>query len=349
MKILSIETSCDETAIALLECSGGLTRPSFRIVKDALASQIAVHRPFGGVVPNLAKLEHQKNLPILFKKLFPNPHDLHADLVAVTSGPGLEPALWTGIAFAKSLWQSVKARLPDIKIVGANHLEGHLYSFLLAQKTGKSKYQISNVKKLFPAIGLIASGGHTTLLLLQNLTTRKKLGETRDDAVGEAFDKVARILGLPYPGGPEIEKIAPRGNARAISFPQPMRDHKNYDFSFSGLKTAAWYYLRDHPRAKKADVAASFQAAATDVLVHKTLRAVREYGARSILLSGGAAANKSLRKKLARGAQEHGSKFLAAEFRYNTDNAVMIGVAAYINFLQNKKYPLVANGLLNIR
>lgn len=348
MKILAIETSCDETAIALLECSGVLSAPKFKIEKDAVASQIKVHQPFGGVVPNLAKREHLKNLPILFKKLFGGEKNAakimeKVDLVAVTSGPGLEPALWAGINFAENIAKKYKKPL-----VGANHLEGHLYSFLLAEKR-RDTYSVSSVPKLFPAIGLIVSGGHTALLILKDLKTRKKLGETRDDAVGEAFDKVARILGLPYPGGPEIEKIAKNGNRSAIAFPRPMVNDKNYDFSYSGLKTSVLYYLRDNPNANKADVAASFEEAATDVLVRKARRAAHEFRAKSIVLSGGVASNKLLRKKLAEISQKNGLKFLVAEFKHNTDNAVMIGVAAYINFLKNKKYSLVANGAMNIK
>ncbi|MEY4731892.1 MAG: hypothetical protein RL681_838 [Candidatus Parcubacteria bacterium] len=344
MRILAIETSCDESAIALLECTGGLAAPKFRIMKDALASQVKIHRPFGGVVPNLAKREHLKNLPILWKKLRMTDADMRrVDVIAVTSGPGLEPALWAGITFAQDM-----AKQYGKPLVGANHLEGHLYSFLLTEKRGAS-YRISGITKLFPAIGLIVSGGHTTLMLLKDLRTRKKLGETRDDAVGEAFDKVARILGLPYPGGPEVQKIALRGNANAIPFPRPMADQKNHDFSFSGLKTAVLYYTRDNPHADKADVAASFQEAALDVLLKKASRAVREFSARSILLSGGVAANKPLRDKLAGAAKQLGIRFLVAEFEHNTDNAVMIGVAAYINFLKKKKYPLIANGAMNIR
>jgi len=203
-------------------------------------------------------------------------------------------------------------------------------------------------------VGLIVSGGHTALMLLKDLKTRKKLGETRDDAVGEAFDKVARILGLPYPGGPEIQKLAlrqaqgkrPHGT---IEFPRPMADQKNYDFSFSGLKTAVLYHMRDNPKADKADVAASFQEAALDVLLKKASRAVQEFGARSILLSGGVAANKPLRDRLASAAKQLGVRFLVAEVVHNTDNAVMIAVAAYVNFLKKKKYPLIANGAMNIR
>lgn len=341
MRILAIETSCDETALAIVDCSGGLSAPRFKIAKEAIASQIPVHRPFGGVVPNLAKREHLKNLPILYRKIFGEERraksaERSVDLIAVTSRPGLEPALWTGITFAKELGKRLKK-----PVVGANHLEGHLYSFLLAKNLKPADMK---AKRIFPAIGLIVSGGHTVLMRVADLAHRKKIGETRDDAVGEAFDKVARILNLPYPGGPEIARLAARGNCDAIPFPQPMRDTKDFDFSFSGLKTSVLYYLRDHPDADQADVAASFEKAATDVLVHKTVRAVRESGARSILLSGGVAANAWLRKKLTKAARELGVKFFVADALHNTDNAVMIAVAAYLNHERGKKYPLVARG-----
>mgnify|MGYP001559989101 FL=1 len=238
MKILSIETSCDETALALIEAKGGLKKPRFKILKNLVASQIKIHQPFGGIVPNLAKREHIKNLPILLKKLATSGCWLSPDLIAVTVGPGLEPCLWTGIEFAKDL-----AKKRNKPLLGVNHLEGHLYSFLLSQKN-------LNSKKIFPAVALIVSGGHTILLLMKDLIHYKKLGETRDDAAGEAFDKVARLLNLPYPGGPNLEKIAKQGNANAVNFPRPMIYQKNYDFSFSGLKTAVLYYLKNQTKAK---------------------------------------------------------------------------------------------------
>ncbi|MEK7212364.1 MAG: tRNA (adenosine(37)-N6)-threonylcarbamoyltransferase complex transferase subunit TsaD [Patescibacteria group bacterium] len=391
--VLGIETSCDETAMALIEASGSLsTLPRFKILKEEVASQIKVHRPFGGVVPTLAKREHQRNLPILYRKIFSetaakqNAKKMrieNVDLIAVTVGPGLEPALWAGITFAQELQARINADInadkrgkKKVELIGTNHLEGHLYSFLLPKKKPTT---------YFPAIALIVSGGHTILLFVQNLTTWKKLGETRDDAVGEAFDKVARMLGLPYPGGPELERIAKRGKGDAIQFPRPMIHDKSYDFSFSGLKTAVLYYLRDsqkydarvnipqveaegrgsmrritqsaigdnlrcHPRksASTADVAASFQRAAIDVLVKKTIRAAKELRTRSVMLSGGVAANTVLRKALQKEARKIGSSFFVAEQKYNTDNAVMIAAAGYIDYLRKKKHRLVANGALNI-
>jgi N6-L-threonylcarbamoyladenine synthase len=358
MKILAIETSCDETGIALLDASGGLKHPRFKILKNLVSSQIKIHRPFGGVVPNLAKREHLKNLPILFKRLEVGGWRLEKDidLIIVTVGPGLEPALWTGINFAKELVQSSKLKTPSsIKLIGANHLEGHLYSFLLPARSSKayaSKLQLPS-SKIFPAVALIVSGGHTILLRLESFSKWERLGETRDDAAGEAFDKVARLLELPYPGGPEIEKLARRGNPFAITFPRPMLDQKNYDFSFSGLKTSVLYHLRDKEqetgsKERKADVAASFQQAAIDVLVAKTRRAAEECAAESILLSGGVAANKVLRRALERAAGLIGAQFFVPDFKYNLDNAAMIGAAGYMAFLRKKKYKLEADGTLEI-
>ncbi len=368
MKILSIETSCDETAMALVEASGGLRRPHFEVLKNIVSSQVALHAPYGGVVPNIAKREHIKNLPIIFERIqnqeyriqhngrssarhsrFPIP-----DAIAVTVGPGLEPALWAGIEFAKELHRKV---FPKAKLVGANHMEGHLYSFLLEQKRANSESPSSakasedkqiTSSKTYPAVGLVVSGGHTILLLLKSLTQWKKLGETRDDAVGEAFDKVARMLGLPYPGGPEIQKAAAKGSSEAMSFPRPMMHDKNYDFSFSGLKTSVLYYLRDHKGASVNDVAASFQKAAVDVLVAKTARAARQYKARSVILAGGVAANASLREALAAKSRELGTNFFAPPMEFNTDNAAMIAAAAYIQLLKKKGRRMTAQSNLSL-
>lgn len=417
MHILAIETSCDETAIALVKASGGFLRPRFKVLKNLVSSQVKIHAPFGGVVPNLAKREHVKNLPILWKRImnydlrFKNKTLINRkskflnqiDVVAVTVGPGLEPALWTGIQFAKSLANSPisadenadkrryirenprrNPRQSAPTLVGVNHLEGHLFSFLLpgrkktefsifpglAKRSGVGKNQ-----KLFPAIALIASGGHTILLKMESLKKWRRLGETRDDAVGESFDKVARMLGLPYPGGPEIEKIAKRGNPEAIKFPRPMIDQKNYDFSFSGLKTAVLYFLqkkkikgggkkevrsknkRTSPASRPLlltpyslipDIAASFQRAAIDVLISKTIRAAKEFRAKSITLSGGVAANKLLRSDLARIARRESMNFFAPDFKYNLDNAAMIAVAAYFAYLKKKRRRLKAQGNLGV-
>lgn len=347
MNILAIETSCDETGIALLRAEGGLRAPKFSVLMNLVASQIRVHRPFGGVVPNLAKREHLKNLPVLYRKMFGSGPDearlwKKIDLITVTVGPGLEPALWTGIEFAKSL--SKERRKP---LVGANHLEGHLYSFLLPE-VKKSATDRRSIARIFPSVALIVSGGHTALLRVESFSKWRRLGETRDDAAGEAFDKVARLLDLPYPGGPEIEKIAGVGNPQAILFPRPMLHEKNYDFSFSGLKTAVLYFLKENPKAKKADVAASFQQAAVDVLTLKTMRAAEQYNVNSAILCGGVAANKKLRNDMQAMAKKMSIGFLAPRTAYNFDNAAMIGAAGYFAFLRKKTYRLKAQGTLDI-
>ena len=198
---------------------------------------------------------------------------------------------------------------------------------------------------------MIVSGGHTILVLMKSFTKWKKLGETRDDAAGEAFDKVARMLDLPYPGGPELEKLAKKGNPEAINFPRPMLKDKNYDFSFSGLKTAVLYYLRNNFNLRTSDVqniAASFQTAAIDVLVGKTVKAVKEFGVESVLIAGGVAANKKLRAAMKLEAKKMGINFFAPPAKLNTDNAAMIAAAAYIGYLRKKKLKIVAQPNLNL-
>ncbi len=358
MKLLAIETSCDETGLAVLDGKGGPAKPNVKVLKEVVASQIKIHEPWGGVVPNLAKREHIKNLPVLYKKIFgvaPAANGTAAsaaekklwksiDLIAVTAGPGLEPALWTGIVFAKEIAKRWKKPL-----IGANHMQGHLYSVLLQPAGARPKAPAQTISaNLFPAVALIVSGGHTILLRMDSILSWKQLGETRDDAAGEAFDKVARLLNLPYPGGPQISKLALSGDAQAIDFPQPMLHSKDYDFSFSGLKTAVLYYLKDNPTAKPADVAASFEHAAINVLVQKTFRAVREFGGRSVWLSGGVASNKLLRKTLGAAAKQAGIPLIMPDAKHNTDNAAMIGAAAYMSTFRKKKYSLVARGDMQV-
>jgi len=353
MKIFAIETSCDETALSLVECTGGAKKPQFKVLKNLISTQIAVHRPFGGVVPSLAKREHIKNLPKLLKRMGFSASGKEFDAIAVTVGPGLEPALWQGVEFAQAL-----AKKFNKPLIGANHMEGHMYSILLPKnavstKMPSSKFQVKkfgteNPKVKFPAVGLVVSGGHTIVVRMDSFTKWKKLGETRDDAAGEAFDKVARMLKLPYPGGPEIQKLGAKGNPKAIDFPKPMINSGDYDFSFSGLKTAVLYYLRDHPRANKADVAASFQQAVIDVLTKKAMRAAEQFGAQTVFLCGGVAANKPLRASLQLQAERRGMHFVVPEFVFNTDNAVMIAAAAYIGHLRKKTYKIVVNPHLNL-
>jgi N6-L-threonylcarbamoyladenine synthase len=326
VKILSIETSCDETAMAFVECAGGKAAPRFAVRAECVASQIDIHRPFGGVVPNLAKREHLKNLPVVLaeikRALAAQGAACAPDRIAVTVGPGLEPALWTGINFAAALSQGLGA-----PVVGANHMEGHLFSNWLS------------AAPQLPAVALIVSGGHTMLVHMEAIDAWRLLGETKDDAAGEAFDKVARLLGLPYPGGPEIERLAQKYRGETpIGFPRPMLHSKDYDFSFSGLKTAVAYYVRDNPCGKAEQVqniCASFQAAVADVLVQKTMRAARACGARSVLIAGGVAANDTIARALEKAAGELDCAFCRPASGHNTDNAAMIAAAAYLG----KEYP----------
>src|SRR3989344_4210885 len=333
MKILAIETSCDETAIAVLKVQKTKIGVDFDILSNQIASQIKIHAPFGGVVPNLAKREHIKNLPILLKRALkeaklPNGSlASKSDAVAVTYGPGLEPALWTGITLAK------KWRVP---LVPVNHLEGHIYSALMQ----RSKFKIQN-KGIFPMLTLIVSGGHTELVLTKNHLRYKILGETLDDAAGEAFDKVARMLELGYPGGPAISKVAKPlsgGLATKLKLPRPMINSKDLNFSFSGLKTAVLYLLRDLEKQKidiaklKPEIAHEFQEAVVDVLIRKTIKATEQHKPRTIALGGVVAANDRLREELAKKFPD----ILLPEKRFTGDNAAMIAVAGYYRFTKRK-------------
>lgn len=405
MVILGIETSCDETAVSVVRAEGDLDSLSFELLGSAINSQIEMHKEFGGVVPNIAKREHQKNLiPVLIKALnesnlisnfqfsifneFSNanvdnvektkevtpisdfisklqPLSSKLDLIAVTVGPGLEPALWTGINFAEELGKEL-----GVPVIGTNHMEGHIASVLLSKTEANpksellnpkqnlnSKNQISNNKIQFPAIALLVSGGHTELVYLKNWSDKEKIGETKDDAVGEAFDKVARMLGLPYPGGPEISKLAEIARDEKLyldtKFPRPMINTKDFNFSFSGLKTAVLYYIKNQKEIteqKKKEIAREFEDAVIETLITKTKRAIEEYCPKTLIVGGGVIANKLLRKKISEFENEYGDLSVKiSEKSLATDNAVMIAIAGYIQFLTNKdKLELKANGNLNI-
>lgn len=332
MKVLAIETSCDETGIALVEgekLAGGYT---FAVKKAALLSQALLHAPYGGVYPNLAKREHEKNLPALFAEF----KDEQYDAVAVTAGPGLEPALWTGIEFAKKL-----AKEKGVPLLPVNHMEGHLISSLA--RLENNKFQISNIK--LPVLALLISGGHTELVLMKEWFEYQVIGRTLDDAAGEAFDKVARMLELPYPGGPHISRLATEARTKSqtsnIKLPRPMMHSGTCDFSFSGLKTAALYQLRDKTLTdeQKAAFAAEFEDSVGDVLVAKTKKALEDSGARTFVIGGGVAANKYLRERL---QKLIGEKFDDVELRLpelsiTGDNAVMIAQAALARALGGKQ------------
>jgi N6-L-threonylcarbamoyladenine synthase len=338
MRILSIETSCDETGLTILEAKG-TKNPAFKILADSLASQVDIHKEFGGVYPMLAKREHIKNLPILLEKVLKktklDTSKKPVDLIAVTYGPGLEPALWTGIVFAKEL--ALKWGVP---VIGVNHMEGHILSVF-----GKEKGSFKIPKINFPAMSLLVSGGHTELVLSKELLKHKIVGETLDDAAGEAFDKVARMLGLPYPGGPEISKLAELERQRAVSsfnLPRPMLHSKNFDFSFSGLKTAVLYLIKkiedkEKPLSDetKSAIALEFENAVIETLVKKTQKAAEKHKVKTIIVAGGVAANKYLRKEIGKAFPKN-IKVLFPEKRLSTDNSIMIGMVGYLEFLKKK-------------
>lgn len=327
MRILAIETSCDETAIAILECSGGLTQPSFKLLANALNSQIDIHKEYGGVFPMLAKREHEKNLPLLLNTVFKNAcFDLerpNIDLIAVTSGPGLEPALWAGITFAEALGKKW-----NIPVMPVNHMEGHILSVL---------YENSEVLR-FPALALLVSGGHTELVQVNNFGDYKILGRTRDDAVGEAFDKVARVLGLEYPGGPKVSALAASHRSThpepTLAFTIPMAHSGNLDFSYSGLKTAVLYKAKEIGTLSdehKQELARAFEDAAIGALVQKTRQALEAAPVETLIVGGGVSANTYLKAELEKLLEEFpDTTLLFPERDLTTDNAVMIGIAAYI-------------------
>ncbi len=344
MKILGIETSCDETAVAVIEVQSEKLKvkgnEQIKVLSNVISSQVKLHAKYGGVVPSLAAREHIKNIKHVFefalKEAKIKDFEKDIDLMAVTRGPGLGPALLVGITFARTI-----AWLYKKPLIGANHLEGHIYSNLLTDQS---------MDNIFPALNLIVSGGHTELVLMKNHGKYKIVGETMDDAVGEAFDKAARLLGLGYPGGPAIAARAAKFKVESaklkVSLPRPMEKSKNFNFSYSGLKTAVLYLLRDLKAAGIMltddvidEIAHEFQKAAIDVLIQKTIRAAKEYKVKSILLSGGVSANKLLREELHHNATEAGLKYFQPPMEYTTDNATMIAVAGYFASLKNKKAP----------
>jgi N6-L-threonylcarbamoyladenine synthase len=313
--VLAIETSCDETAAAVV--AGGR-----EVLSSVVSSQVDLHARYGGVVPEIAGRAHlERVVPVVEEALARagfdrsgRSVDLDASIgaVAVTSGPGLIGALLVGVSFAKSLalgW--------GVPFVGVNHLEGHLYASLLEDPDLE-----------LPAVVCIVSGGHTMLVAMEAPGDYEVIGETLDDAAGEAFDKVARFLGLGYPGGPAIERVALDGDPSALALPRPMLGD-GLDFSFSGLKTAVVHYVTRHPEVATPDVAASFQAAAVDVLVHKILAAAAETGARSVCLAGGVAANASLRERTAAACAKAGLGVFLPSRAMCTDNAAMIAAAGH--------------------
>ena len=435
MITLGIETSCDETAICLLETeasasANGQSLLSYKILGNLILSQVELHRQYGGVFPIMAKREHAKNLVPLLEKLIhesgiavskikmsagktgddttsvdlknglekilkeKEPELLDRllqskllgekpaiDQIAVTKGPGLEPALWVGVNCARAL-----SELWNVPVVGVNHMEGHVVGSLLesaavtliksplVEKIGQLK--VSTLKPLrpitFPALALLISGGHTELVLVKKIGDYAVVGRTKDDAVGEAYDKVARMLGLPYPGGPHIHELSEKnrqtqkrntstpaaGSTGAIHLPRPMLHSPDLDFSFSGLKTAVLYLLRDIRGTKKTDanndaltddlkseIAREFEDAVTEVLVTKTEKALEEYGVQALILGGGVIANPHIRKAFQTLADKHSIPLYLPPDGVSGDNALMIALAGALN---NVYTPLRAHGNLSL-
>lgn len=336
MMILGIETSCDETAAALV--SGG-----DRILSSVVASQDSIHAPYGGVVPELASRRHvEVILPVIERALAEagvKQRDIEG--IAVTQGPGLIGSLLVGVSVAKAI--AYVHRLP---LVGVNHLEGHIFAARLERPDLKP-----------PFLALVVSGGHTALYLVREWLHYSLIGQTRDDAAGEAFDKVAKLLGLGYPGGPVIEKVAREGDSSAIAFPLAQITDGAPDFSFSGIKTAVSLYVRDHrPLSKRAtaDIAASFQAAVVKMLVRKTVKAALRLGIKRLVLTGGVAANRALRSALEAEASSREWEFIVPGTRLCTDNAAMIAAAGHARLLAGEREThfagaLTMNGIPDLR
>jgi len=366
MRILSIETSCDETGVAILEAKGDIANHSFSILANALLSQADKHKEFGGVYPSLAKREHARVLvpllgralkdtnfwnenkieisdelkgelesllirePEMFKQLInliENISKPDIDVIAVTEGPGLAPALWVGVNFARAL-----SLIWNIPIIPINHMEGHIAASLLSEET-----RLGHVE--FPALALLISGGHTELVHIKDWMNYEFVGGTRDDAVGEAFDKVARMLDLGYPGGPEISRLAREARVNnqksRYSLPRPMLHSDNCDFSFSGLKTAVLYTLRGiEPLTDeiKREFAQEFEDAVVEILIKKTKKAIEQTGAKTLILGGGVSANTEIREAFQRLFKEEypNSLLYIPEAHLSTDNAIMIAVAGFL-------------------
>jgi N6-L-threonylcarbamoyladenine synthase len=409
MKILGIETSCDETGVCIIQAEKSGKEASLTVLGNQLYSQVKLHEQYGGVFPMMAKREHAKNLVPLFeaclkesglhspaflrrglggglteeklvvvRKILDREPELFVELekllrtikkpdidaIAVTSGPGLEPALWVGVTFAKALSEAW-----DIPLIPTNHMEGHIVvsslspAFLRRGLGGGLvegavvEYKIKETK--YPALALLISGGHTQLVLIKNNLQYEIVGNTCDDAVGEAFDKVARMLGLPYPGGKIITELAKKEREEnpnkkvPYPLPRPMIHSKDLNFSFSGLKTAVLYTLKKIPEITdevKQEISLEFESAVLDVIESKTSQAIEEYNPQTLIIGGGVSANPSIRELLEKVCQKYGLEFLVPEVTASTDNALMIALAGYMNILAGKKSDTAfrANGNLSL-
>ena len=328
MTLLALETSCDETSAAV--CRDG------KILANVVSSQIKLHAEYGGVVPELAAREHLKNfLPVAQSALREaGITAAQLDAIAATQGPGLPTALLVGYKAGQAMAFALQK-----PFVGINHHEAHLYSPWIAGTPPAADFATFR-----PNLSLIVSGGHTMLVLVESELKHRVLGGTIDDAAGECFDKTGKLMGLPYPAGPEIDRLAESGNLAAFDFPRPLLHDPNDDFSFSGLKTSVRYFIRDHPdllqdAQKIRDLCASVQAAIVEVLVKKTIRAAKREGVRCVTASGGVTCNRALRRELERACQRHGLTLRLADKTLCTDNAAMIGILAERKLLANTPLP----------
>ena len=337
MKILAIESSCDDTSVALVECSA----KGFFVIEEKTASQIDLHKKFGGVIPEIAgRLHAEKIIPLIEEILKKD----KPDAIAVASGPGLITGLIVGVEAAKNISYFLKKPL-----ISVNHLEGHIHSVEIGlqstdyrlQKNKRTKSEVRSPKSIhYPALALVVSGGHTELILMKKPGIYKLVGATLDDAAGECFDKVAKMLKLTYPGGPKISLLGQHGDAKAVALPRPMINQNNFNFSFAGLKTAALYHLQKYPVKNKKDLenfCSSFEQSIVDVLVEKTARAIKKFHPKTLILAGGVSANKHLRRTLEKKAKELKTPLLVPNIKYCMDNAAMLAVAGYYK-AKNKKF-----------
>ncbi len=317
MRILAIETSCDETSAAVV-------KDGTEVLSSVISSQNDFHAKYGGIVPEIASRKHIEAISPVIREAMDRAKTAFKDLdaIAVTFGPGLPGSLIVGLSAAKAISFALKKPL-----IGVNHLEGHIYANLLLEP-----------KLRFPFICLIVSGGHTQIVKVTGHMEFETLGRTRDDAAGEAYDKVARFLGLGYPGGPIIDRLSKEGNENAVNFTRPMlEDEYKYDFSFSGIKTAVVYLAKKIEQGKekdvpKKDIAASFQKAVVDTLVEKTVKAAEEYGMKTVAIGGGVAANSKLRADMKAACNNKEMKCIVPPLELCTDNAAMIGCAGYFRY-----------------
>jgi N6-L-threonylcarbamoyladenine synthase len=337
MLVLGIETSCDETGVALYDSA--IAEPARALLSHRLHTQAAMHEAYGGVVPELASRDHIRRLLPLLEGALADAGRTRADIdaIAVTEGPGLVGALLVGTAFAHALGFALKK-----PVIGIHHLEGHLLSPLMSADPPS-----------FPFVALLVSGGHTQLMHVEGVGRYTMLGETVDDAAGEAFDKTAKLLGLPYPGGPSLARLAETGNERAFALPRPMLHSGNLDFSFSGLKTAVATVARDADLEHaydgvKADLAASFQRAAVDVLVAKSMAALKATHSKRLVVAGGVGANRLLRTELAAATAKRGARVYFPELEWCTDNGAMIALAGALR-LQKNGAMRAASGRFSVR